>query len=62
MHESKIELPQPNDFRQPVLQQHNVIGGCGQSGRYKTIVVDPPWHYGMWGSGSEKGYGARGSE
>ena len=22
--------------------------------RYSTIVVDPPWAYGIWGSGSAK--------
>lgn len=22
--------------------------------KYKTIVIDPPWKYGKWGSGSEK--------
>jgi len=24
--------------------------------KYKTIVADPPWKYGVWGSGSEKMY------
>jgi N6-adenosine-specific RNA methylase IME4 len=22
--------------------------------KYKTIVIDPPWKYGIWGSGSKK--------
>lgn len=22
--------------------------------KYKTIVIDPPWHYGVWGKGSPK--------
>lgn len=24
--------------------------------KYKTIVVDPPWKYGVWGTGSDKQY------
>jgi len=27
-----------------------------QQGRYKTIVIDPPWQYGSWGKASEKAY------
>ena len=31
------------------------MGGLeAQTMKYKTIVIDPPWKYGKWGSGSEK--------
>lgn len=45
------------DIRQPLLQQHNVSCSCGQTveptssnRKYKTIVIDPPWKYGVWAS------------
>ena len=28
---------------------------CWPSGRFKTIVADPPWPYGKWGTASEAG-------
>ena len=28
----------------------------GTQTKYRTIVADPPWKYGVWGSGSEKMY------
>lgn len=55
MHENKIELPQPNDFRQPVLQQHNVVGStvylmdCVEGMKhypdkyFDLAIVDPPY-------------------
>jgi len=24
----------------------------GDNGKYKTLLIDPPWHYGNWGKGS----------
>lgn len=31
------------------------MGGLeAQTMKYKTIVIDPPWKYGKWGSGSKK--------
>ena len=38
--ESKKAIP----VELPVIQQ----------GGYKTILIDPPWQYGTWGSGSDK--------
>lgn len=37
----------------PTIANTHVSCSCGQSGKYKTIVIDPPWKYGVWGKRNE---------